>query len=186
MGVHGETRVEGVISKRRWAQKVMLIANVLGINLRSIKDFMHHKVPSTVPGTAGLMEASHNEKKLAVYAVYRVYASAEKISFRDAIKKRLTRRDLARLQGFRLRDGSRPRFAITLRPPNVIQRACQKCRSFVDRLSRVTGIKFSIRPVELRSSELITPTHECGPGIPGSRLAGELDQACDLGSIGAV
>jgi len=156
-GSRGDRATAGFISMRQWARKAQLIARELGITAKSARDNLPHCC-SDLEDSVGISSASHNEKKLITYALYWVYARAEGVTFREGLKRNLTRKDMLKLQGFALRDGSRPRFLITLRPPTPAQKVCGTCERFVSAVAKIASINLRLEVVELRETALVVAT----------------------------
>jgi hypothetical protein len=161
LGPRGETRTEGLLPMAVWANKVKEVAALLKIPLGSpCYDSAHCYRTLSAADRVGNFEAAHVEKKLAVYAIYRVLHSVTKLRWKRLLRRRLTITDLDKVRSYRLKDGQRPCFVIALRPPTRRQDVCVRCASFVRKVEKATGVRIILQVLELTCSELVIPTRQ--------------------------
>ncbi|KAK2060494.1 hypothetical protein LY76DRAFT_615045 [Colletotrichum caudatum] len=126
----------------KWASRVKQYAQRMNINLRTIYDGQSQKV---TPENLGNWRAGHVEKKLSTHIVWTFLATYGLV---DKTRK-VSLKDLRQLRQRLRKKGWKPRFELHIsRAPCGTPERAGRCVPFVQRLSQLTGVHFTIHSWE--------------------------------------
>lgn len=120
-----------------WTRRAIAVTELLGMKTGSLLDNPRGRHAKNADRLRGIYSGSHVEVKLATHAVFfllRLFGITDDL---DSV----TASDLAKLQPVTWRDGTRPAFEI-----HFSREPCHRCKEFVGRLKKLTGIELQLRP----------------------------------------
>lgn len=169
IGRHGDRlKASGhVLGNARWACRAIKLAKILELDLTSPFDW------PTAP--QGSFQAAHVEVKLATHAAM-LLLQQSRTQTANGNNGTLTRKNLAKLQHLRWRDGSPIRFQIF-----VSRKNCHRCGAFLSRLQELTGVQFDLKqgtrvvPIQYHQQQLRAAT-QLGLTSRSSRAQGSMRQ----------